>query len=62
MDDKFSSPEWTSQDWQKAWHIGVGTTFKCSECGNMIMVIKGGTGTLEPRCHDKVMELAEGGK
>ena len=62
MDDKFSSPEWTSQDWQKAWHIGVGATFKCSECGNMIMVIKGGTGTLEPRCHDKAMEPVEGEK
>ena len=59
MQDRFSSPEWSSEDWQQAWHIGVGKAYKCSVCGNMVMVVRGGTGTLEPRCHDHAMKPVE---
>ena len=59
MDDKYSSPEWTSEDWMSAWDISVGKTYKCSECGNMIMVVRGGTGTLDPRCHSQPMTPVE---
>ena len=59
MDDKYSSPEWSSQDWQSAWSIGVGKMYKCEECGNTVMVVRGGTGTLDPRCHGKTMSSVE---
>ncbi len=59
MADRFSTPEWTVDEWVGAWHIGVGQAYRCQECANMIMVVKGGTGTLEPRCHGKPMVLVE---
>ena len=55
MQDHFSSPEWTAGEWRDAWHIGVGKAYRCQTCSNMIMVVKGGTGTLEPKCHGKPM-------
>ena len=60
MDGNFSGPEWNADDWQSAWSINVGKTYKCSVCGNLIIVVRGGTGTLEPRCHDKMMESVGG--
>jgi hypothetical protein len=62
LSDRFSSPEWTSQEWQQAWSIGVGQLFECKECGNKVMVVRGGTGTLEPRCHNKPMVSIEAKK
>ncbi len=59
MQDKFSSPEWNSQDWQSAWSIGVGKVYRCTECANKVMVVRGGTGTLDPRCHGKAMKPVE---
>ena len=59
MADRFSTPEWTVDDWVGAWHIGVGQAYRCAECNNLIMVIKGGTGTLEPRCHGQPMVPVE---
>lgn len=59
MQDRFSTPEWSVDEWLQAWHIGVGTAYRCPECSNMIMVVKGGTGTLEPRCHGKPMRPLE---
>lgn len=55
MDEHYSSPEWNLEDWQSAWNIGVGTVYRCERCTNLIMVVKGGTGTLEPRCHGAPM-------
>ncbi len=59
MADRFSTPEWSVDEWVGAWHIGVGQAYRCQECANMIMVVKGGTGTLEPRCHGKPMVPVE---
>jgi hypothetical protein len=59
MADNFSTPEWTTDDWLHAWRIGVGSAYRCQECSNMVMVIKGGTGNLEPRCHAKPMVPVE---
>jgi hypothetical protein len=59
MDNHYSSPEWTVDEWLGAWHIGVGQAYQCPECANVIMVIKGGTGTLEPKCHGKQMVSVE---
>ena len=59
MQDRFSTPEWTVDDWVHAWHIGVGRAYRCQECSNLVMVTKGGTGTLEPRCHGKPMLAVE---
>jgi len=59
MADQYSSPEWTADDWARAWRIEVGQAYRCRECANMIMVVKGGTGTLAPRCHGKPMEPVE---
>ena len=55
MSDNFSGPEWNATDWLGAWSIEVGKCYKCSVCGNVVMVIRGGTGNLDPRCHDKPM-------
>jgi len=59
MGDQFSTPEWTTDEWRQAWHIGVGRAYRCAECANMVMVIKGGTGNLDPRCHGKAMVPVE---
>lgn len=59
MQEQYSSPEWSADEWLQAWHIGVGSAYRCQECGNLIMVVKGGTGTLEPRCHDRPMVPVE---
>lgn len=59
MADNFSTPEWTTDEWLQAWHIGVGSTYRCRQCSNMVMVIKGGTGNLDPRCHGQPMAPVE---
>jgi desulfoferrodoxin-like iron-binding protein len=35
-------PEWTVDQWEKAWTIHVGKAYCCCKCGNMVMVTKGG--------------------
>ncbi len=59
MGDQFSTPEWTTDEWRQAWHIGVGKAYRCPECSNLVMVIKGGTGNLDPRCHGRAMVPVE---
>ena len=59
MNEQYSSPEWNLDEWKSAWHIGVGSVYRCSQCNNMIIVVKGGTGTLEPRFHGAPMEPVE---
>ncbi|GAB4266916.1 MAG: hypothetical protein Kow0092_20030 [Deferrisomatales bacterium] len=59
MQHPYSTAEWTADEWLQAWHIGVGRVYRCAQCGNMIMVIKGGTGTLEPKCHGEPMAAVE---
>jgi hypothetical protein len=48
-------PEWTVDQWERAWTIHVGKAYSCQKCGNMIMVIKGGVGVLDPSCCDVPM-------
>jgi len=43
-------PEWTVDQWEKAWTIHVGKAYCCCKCGNMVMVTKGGVGVLELSC------------
>ena len=52
-------PEWTADEWMTAWTIHVGRAYRCGACGTMIMVTKGGVGTLEPVCCGQPMELGE---
>ncbi|MFP4056438.1 MAG: hypothetical protein ACLF0G_06180 [Candidatus Brocadiia bacterium] len=48
-------PEWTTEEWISAWTIHVGTAYRCEDCDTLIMVTKGGVGTLEPICCRKPM-------
>jgi len=52
-------PEWTTEEWLSAWTIHVGRAYRCEECGTMVMVTKGGVGTLEPVCCGEPMRLVE---
>lgn len=53
------SGEWTVDQWMSAWTINVGKAYACDQCRSMIMVTKGGTGVLEPRCCGQAMRLVE---
>jgi hypothetical protein len=48
--------EWTVEQWRKAWSIHVGKAYTCNQCHTMIMVTKGGIGTLEPLCCGQKMQ------
>jgi len=52
-------PEWTTDEWTRAWTIHVGKAYYCEKCKTMIMVTKGGVGTLEPICCGEPMKLVE---
>jgi|GEM_PF-2333280 len=67
MDDKdeANGPDWDIEEWEEALTIKVGSAHVCRECGNVVMVTKGGVGVLDLKCCGKVMEPAEkprGGK
>ena len=51
-----SADEWTLQDWENALTLHVGQAFACRECGNLLMVSKGGVGVLDLECCGKPME------
>lgn len=59
MDERYSSPEWNLDDWAHAWRIAVGSVYRCAQCGNTVIVVRGGMGTLEPRCHGAAMQPVE---
>jgi len=52
-------PEWTVDEWTSAWSIHVGRAYRCEKCQTMVMVTKGGIGTLEPICCGEPMKLVE---
>ncbi|MDD5090420.1 MAG: hypothetical protein PHQ23_05835 [Candidatus Wallbacteria bacterium] len=52
--------EWDFDEWEKAWSISVGEVYTCSECRNMLIVSKGGTGSLDLKCCGKPMTLYRG--
>ena len=49
-------PEWDLGDWEAALTINVGTAYACRECGNLVMVTRGGVGVMELVCCGKPME------
>jgi hypothetical protein len=57
--DNFPGPEWSVEEWTEAWTIRVGKAYACLVCGNMVMVIKGGIGVMEPKCCGKEMREVE---
>jgi len=54
--ENYTTSEWTHEEWEREWHISVGSAYACKKCGNMIMITKGGVGTLEPYCCDELMQ------
>jgi hypothetical protein len=59
MSESLEYPEWTAEEWAAAWTIHVGKVYRCGKCETMIMVTKGGVGTLEPICCGEPMKLVE---
>ena len=53
------SPEWNLGEWEEALTIHVGTAYACRECGNLLMVTKGGVGILDLNCCDRPMDKIE---
>jgi len=51
--------DWNIEEWEGALTIDVGTSYVCRECGNLVMVTKGGVGVLDLICCGKPMELVE---
>jgi hypothetical protein len=49
-------PEWDLGAWEQALTIHVGTSYACRQCGNLVMVTKGGVGVMEMVCCGKPME------
>ena len=52
-------PEWELGEWEAALTINVGTAYVCRQCGNLVMVTRGGVGTLDLVCCGKPMEKIE---
>lgn len=48
--------DWDLEIWEKALTIDVGTSYACRECGNLVIVTKGGVGVLDMTCCGKAME------
>jgi hypothetical protein len=49
-------PEWDLDEWAKALTIHVGVAYACEECGNLVMVTRGGVGIMELSCCHKPMK------
>ena len=56
MTDGTEYPEWTTEEWTQAWTIHVGRAYRCAKCDTMIMVTKGGVGTLALRVRNSDIE------
>lgn len=59
QNEDYTSSEWTREEWERGWHLDVGTAYCCQKCGSAIMLTKGGVGTLEPHCCDQLMTRME---
>ncbi len=59
--ERYSSPEWSVEEWTREWTIKVGRAYACNQCGTVAMVTKGGVGVMEPRCCGRAMEPVKGG-
>lgn len=58
--DDGTRPEWDLGDWEEALSIHVGDAYGCRQCGNLVMVTKGGTGVLQLGCCGRPMEKLHG--
>ena len=52
-------PEWNLGDWEDDLTIEVGDAYLCRECGNLVMVTRGGVGIMELNCCGKLMEKVD---
>lgn len=43
-------PVWDLKEWEEALTLKVGSAFSCRNCGNIVMVSKGGVGVLDLVC------------
>jgi hypothetical protein len=50
----------TLEEWEAALTLRVGTAYACRECGNLVMITKGGVGVLDLKCCGKPMEAVCG--
>lgn len=48
--------DWDLADWERALTIHVGTAYACRQCGNLVMITRGGVGSLELDCCGAPME------
>ncbi len=58
-DEEYTTSEWARDEWERGWNLAVGTAYGCDKCGAVIMITKGGVGTLEPYCCDELMKPLE---
>lgn len=54
-------PEWNLEDWEEALTIHVGTAYACRDCGNLVMVTRGGVGVMDLKCCGGAMEQVSPG-
>ena len=54
--------EWNLGEWEKALTIKVGSCHVCRECGNIVMVTRGGVGVMELVCCGAAMEEVARGR
>ena len=54
--------EWNLREWERALNIHVGSAHVCRECGNVVMVCRGGVGVMELECCGRPMERVAGGE
>ena len=52
-------PEWDLGEWEHALTIKVGTSHVCDECGNLVMVTRGGVGAMELTCCGRAMRQVQ---
>jgi len=48
--------EWNLGEWEQALTLRVGMTWVCRECGNVVMITRGGVGVMRLVCCGKPME------
>ena len=48
--------DWNLGEWEQALTIHVGEAYLCRDCGNVVMVTRGGVGIMDLKCCGKPME------
>lgn len=51
--------DWDLAEWEKVLTIHVGSAYVCRDCGNLVMVTRGGVGILDLKCCGETMEKVE---